>query len=67
MAKNHSATDYVGITLYDDEPNPFLMDEDEYRKAKAEYCLKVQAEIDAHEARKKARALLRGGLSPAEA
>jgi hypothetical protein len=32
------------ITLYDDEPNPFAMSEEEYKTAREEYCQKAKAQ-----------------------
>jgi hypothetical protein len=44
MAKKNDA--YKGYVLHDDEPNPFLMSEDEYTKASEEYDKKVKSEIE---------------------
>jgi hypothetical protein len=42
------------ITLYDDEPNPFAMSEEEYEKAREEYYKKVEAQHEEMEAWQKA-------------
>jgi hypothetical protein len=38
------------ITLYDDEPNPFEMSEEEYEKAREEYEQKAKAQEERIEA-----------------
>jgi hypothetical protein len=42
MAKKKE--DNVVFTIYDDEPNPFEMSEEEYEKAREEYHRKTEAE-----------------------
>jgi hypothetical protein len=36
--------DKAAFILYDDEPNPFAMSEEEYEKARDEYTKKAEAE-----------------------
>jgi hypothetical protein len=44
MAK--SKKNMPAITLYDDEPNPFAMSEEEYEKASEEYYKKANAQSE---------------------
>jgi hypothetical protein len=43
------------FTLYDDEPNPFAMSEEEYEEAREEYDKKVDAECKKRDEWEKAR------------
>jgi hypothetical protein len=42
------------VTLYDDEPNPFEMSEEEYEKAREEYYQKAKTQEEKIEAWQKA-------------
>jgi hypothetical protein len=54
MAK--SKKERVVFTLYDDEPNPFSMSEEEYKQASEEYNKKINAENEKYEKWKKKEA-----------
>lgn len=53
MAKKKK--DDTVFTLYDDEPDPFEMSEEEYEKAREEYNKKIEAENEKLEKWQKAR------------